>query len=35
MKNKAYMTGQTPPGGDFPATGQTLARKRWPTFTRG
>eukprot|EP00964_Phaeocystis_antarctica_P035173 scaffold20063_cov30-Phaeocystis_antarctica.AAC.2 len=24
------MTGQTPPGGNFPATGRTLARKRWP-----
>ena len=30
VKNKAYMTGQTAPGGDFPATGRTLARKRWP-----
>ena len=25
------MTGQTAPGGDFPVTGRTLARKRWPT----
>ena len=23
VKNKAYMTGQTAPGGDFPATGRT------------
>ena len=24
------MTDQTAPGGDFPATGRTLARNRWP-----
>ena len=30
VKNKAYMAGQTPFFGDFPATGRTLARKRWP-----
>lgn len=24
------MTGQTAPGSDSPATGSTLARKRWP-----
>ena len=30
VKNKAYMAGQTPFFGDFPAIGRTLARKRWP-----
>ena len=30
VKNKAHMTGQTAPSGDFPATGRTLARKCWP-----
>ena len=30
VENKAYMAGQTPFFGDFPATGRTLTRKRWP-----